>query len=89
MNSTHTRVAPAAAAGQTPQPPAHALTMDEWTLAADLMSRGLNAQGVLKLVRLRAVYRRLRAPALDGFKPDGNALFARWLVATGRLSDCG
>ncbi len=63
------------------------LTDDEWMLAADLLSRGVTAQGVLQLLRLRAVYRRLRAPSLDGFRPDARALFARWLVAQGRLTE--
>lgn len=86
MNPTQTRISSTPAAA-TPTRATLALTMDEWTLAADLLSRGVTAHGVLQLVRLRAVYRRLRSPALDGFKPDSNALFARWLVANGRLNE--
>jgi hypothetical protein len=38
------------------------------------------------LLRLRVAYRQI-SPATDGLSDDPHALFARWLVANGRLHE--
>ena len=50
-----------------------------------LRTRGVPDAGLARLLSLRRAWLS-RAPALDGFVPDGRLHFARWLIAHGRLS---
>ena len=50
-----------------------------------LRTRGVPDAGLARLLSLRRTWLG-RAPALDGFVPDGRLHFARWLIAHERLS---
>ena len=70
-----------------------ALPEGEWECVFSLRREGVTDTGLLRLLRLRTLYRRDADPATDGLDgPDGlqrdpRALFARWLVAQGRLNE--
>src|SRR5262245_26434753 len=59
----------------------------EWECVHSLWRGGVTDAGFLRLLRLRTVYRRDADPATDGLQRDPRALFARWLVAHGRLNE--
>jgi hypothetical protein len=69
------------------------LLAPEWECVQALRRGGVSDSGLYRLLRLRTVYRRGADPATDGLDgPDGlqrdqRALFARWLVAQGRLNE--
>ena len=68
-----------------------ALPEGEWECVLTLLREGVGDAGLLRLLRLRTRYRRDADPATDGrggrngLRRDPRALFARWLVAQGRL----
>jgi hypothetical protein len=70
-----------------------ALPAGEWECVRSLQRGGVSDAGLLRLLRLRTLYRRDADPATDGLdRPHGlqrdpRALFARWLVAQGRLNE--
>jgi hypothetical protein len=70
-----------------------ALPEGEWGCVLSLQREGVTDAGLLRLLRLRTVYRRHADPATDGrcephgLQRDPRALFARWLVAQGRLNE--
>ena len=64
-----------------------ALPGREWECVLALWREGVTDAGLLRLLRLRDAYRRHANPATDGLEPDPRALFARWLVAQGRLNE--
>jgi hypothetical protein len=64
-----------------------ALPEAEWECVLSLRREGVTDAGFLRLLRLRTVYRRDADPATDGLQRDPRALFARWLVAQGRLHE--
>ena len=67
-----------------------ALPEGEWECVLTLRRQGVTDAGLLRLLRLRTVYRRDADPETDGrdgLQRDPRALFARWLVAQGRLHE--
>jgi hypothetical protein len=64
-----------------------ALPRREWECVHSLWRAGVTDAGFLRLLRLRDAYRRHADPATDGLQRDPRALFARWLVAQGRLNE--
>jgi hypothetical protein len=64
-----------------------ALPRREWECVLSLRREGVDDAGFLRLLRLRTAYRRHADPVTDGLQRDPRALFARWLVAHGRLNE--
>jgi hypothetical protein len=64
-----------------------ALPRREWECVLSLWRGGVDDAGLLRLLRLRDAYRRHADPATDGLQHHPRALFARWLVAQGRLNE--
>ena len=64
-----------------------ALSRREWACVLSLWREGVTDAGLLRLLRLRDAYRRHANPGTDGLERDPRALFARWLVAQGRLNE--
>ena len=67
-----------------------ALPEGEWECVLTLRRQGVTDAGLLRLLRLRTAYRRDADPETDGrdgLQRDPRALFARWLVAQGRLHE--
>jgi hypothetical protein len=64
-----------------------ALPRREWGCVLSLWREGVDDAGLLRLLRLRDAYRRHADPVTDGLQHDPRALFARWLVAQGRLNE--
>jgi len=64
-----------------------ALPRRVWECVHSLWRAGVDDAGLLRLLRLRDAYRRHADPATDGLQHDPRALFARWLVAQGRLNE--
>ena len=62
------------------------LTVDDWPQVQALWRAGVTNASIYRLLRLRVAYRQT-APETDGLERDPRALFARWLVATGRLHE--
>ena len=60
----------------------------DWPQIQRLWQLGWTNAGIYRLLRLRAAGCRTE-PATDGLGADPRALFARWLVATGRLNEGG
>jgi hypothetical protein len=58
----------------------------DWPLVFQLWRAGVTNAAVYRLLRLRTAVRRTD-PAMDGFEHDRRAMFARWLVAHGRLHE--
>ena len=63
------------------------LAAADWPVVQRLWRLGLDNARLYALLRLRLVVRQRGNPALDGLADDRRLVFARWLVAQGRLTD--
>ena len=59
----------------------------DWRCLFFLRREGVTDPGLRRLLRLRRAYHGSVDPATDGLERDARALFARWLVAQGRLHE--
>ena len=59
----------------------------DWKCVFFLRRGGVTDSGLRRLLRLRRAYHGSVDPATDGLERDARALFARWLVAQGRLHE--
>ena len=59
----------------------------DWRCVVFLRRGGVSDPGLRRLLRLRRTYHGVVDPATDGLERDARALFARWLVAQGRLHE--
>ena len=59
----------------------------DWACVFSLRRAGLTDPQLWRLLRLRRTYHGTSDPATDGLERNPKALFARWLVAQGRLNE--